>query len=344
MHAVARAEGLTDNTRAGLLEVDDLSISFGRESHALQVVRNVSFSVGGGEIVGMVGESGSGKSLSALAIMRLLAEPPARVTGSIRFEGRDLLALSPAEMQDVRGSDITMVFQEPMTALDPVFTVGTQLAETVRAHRDVTRKQARQAAIDMLGAVGIPMPARRVDEYPHQMSGGMRQRVMVAMALICQPKLLIADEPTTAVDVTVQAQILELVRNLSSEMGTAVLFITHDLGVVAELCSRVVTLYAGEVVETGSVDGVLQRPRHPYTSALLGATPRIEARHEPLRPIPGRLPRPGRLPAGCVFHPRCAHCVERCEREPQELEPLDDGAGHVRCWRADELRLPGANR
>jgi oligopeptide/dipeptide ABC transporter ATP-binding protein len=293
----------------------------------------------------MAGESGSGKSLTAMSVMGLVPTPPAEITGSIRFDGTDLLRLPPAQLARLRGEQLSMVFQEPMTALDPVFTVGQQLAETLLAHRRMSRQAARLAAAEMLDAVGIPLPERRLDEYPHQLSGGMRQRVMIAIALICAPRLLIADEPTTAVDVTIQAQILELLRALSRDRGTAVLFITHDLGVVAELCDRMVTLYAGEAVEAGPVDDVLRFPRHPYTSGLLQAIPRIEARHQVLRTIPGRVPPPSAPPTGCLFHPRCDHAIADCAEQRPDLDPVPGTAPRlVRCARSGELDLPGAQR
>jgi peptide/nickel transport system ATP-binding protein len=333
-------------TTRPVLEVEHLHVSFpGAVGHRNAAVRDVSFTIGEGEILGMAGESGSGKSLTALSVMGLVPRPPAEITGTIRFDGTDLLRLPPAGWDKVRGDQLGMVFQEPMTALDPVFTVGRQLAETLQAHRRMTRRAARRAAVEMLEAVGIPLPHRRFDEYPHQLSGGMRQRVMIAIALICGPRLLIADEPTTAVDVTIQAQILELLRRLSRERGTAVLFITHDLGVVAELCDRMVTLYAGEAVEAGPVDDVLRSPRHPYTSGLLQAIPRIEDRHRTLHTIRGRVPAPSAPLPGCVFHPRCDHATAECAERRPELDPLPDGSPRlVRCRRSAELELPGARR
>ena len=323
-----------------VLQVEDLNIWFATGAGEVQAVRDVSFTVRAGEALGMVGESGSGKSITGLSIMRLLDTPPARVEGRILFQGRNLLEFTEREMQSLRGSAISMVFQDPMTALDPVFTVGRQISETIRTHRKLNKKDAREAAIDMLASVGIPLPAQRYGEYPHQLSGGMRQRVMIAMALSCEPALLIADEPTTAVDVTIQAQILALLRRLSDEHGTAVLLITHDLGVVAEFCSRVVTLYAGEVVETAPVDDLLATPQHPYTSGLLQAIPRVTSRGKPLKSIRGRVPAPADMPQGCRFHPRCDHAQDPC-LERQELLPAGTGRG-VRCWRSDELVLPGA--
>jgi oligopeptide/dipeptide ABC transporter ATP-binding protein len=326
-----------------LLDVQGLTVTLNPDSHPVTVVRDVSFAINPGEIVGMVGESGSGKSMTSLALLKLLPAIPHRIEGRAMFEGVDLVTAKTKAMNRLRGNRISMVFQEPMTALDPVFTVGYQLAETVRAHRDISKKQARRLAIEMLDAVGIPLPARRADEYPHQLSGGMRQRVMVAIALICEPRLLIADEPTTAVDVTIQAQILELIRHLSREMGTAVLFITHDLGVVAELCEKVVTLYCGEAVEAGGAKEVLASPQHPYTSALLQSIPRMEARHATLQLIPGRVPQLGQLPQGCLFHPRCAYATDECRSTSQTLRTVGAADRLVRCNRAEELNLAGSD-
>ncbi|MER7012409.1 ABC transporter ATP-binding protein [Saccharopolyspora sp. NPDC000359] len=326
-----------------VLEVEQLTISFPTARSRTTAVRDVSFAVSPGEVLGMAGESGSGKSLTALAVMGLLPTPPARITGQVRFDGTDLLRLPERARQALRGDELGMVFQEPMSALDPVFTIGRQLVECLLAHRSTSRRAARAAAVEMLDAVGIPLPQQRFGEYPHQLSGGMRQRVMIAIALICRPRLLIADEPTTAVDVTIQAQVLELLRDLTRQHGTAVLLITHDLGVVAELCDRVVALYAGETVESGPVADVLRAPRHPYTSRLLQAIPRIEARHAELKSIPGRVPPPGAQPPGCAFHPRCDHATDACRADHPDLLPLAD-ARSVRCARAAELTLPGVAR
>ncbi|MFV0309784.1 MAG: ABC transporter ATP-binding protein [Desertimonas sp.] len=325
-----------------MLSVEDLAVYFDTPTGEVQAVHDVAFTIGEGETVGMVGESGSGKSVTALAIMRLLQSPPARITGSVVMDGRDLLALSESEMRGIRGREIGMIFQEPMTALDPLFTVGSQISETLRAHQNISRRAARRRSIEALDQVGIPSPARRVDEYPHQLSGGMRQRVMIAMALVCRPRLLIADEPTTAVDVTIQAQILELLRELNEEHGTAILMITHDLGVVAESCRRVITMYAGEEVETGTTDEVLEFPRHPYTAALLQAIPRVETRGMALQAIPGRVPALHEMPTGCRYRARCEHALERCVDPQQLLECAPDHA--ARCWRANALELPGAVR
>ncbi|MER5393308.1 ABC transporter ATP-binding protein [Saccharopolyspora sp. NPDC002686] len=334
---------LPRNSPDRVLEVEHLNISFLGRKTRTTAVRDVSFDIGAGEIVGMAGESGSGKSLTALAVMGLLPTPPAVIDGRIRFAGTDLLRLPQPERQRLRGSELGMVFQEPMSALDPVFTVGHQLTECLLAHRGMGKRAAREAAVEMLESVGIPLPEQRFGEYPHQLSGGMRQRVMIAIALICRPRLLIADEPTTAVDVTIQAQILELLRDLTRQHGTAVLLITHDLGVVAELCDRMVTLYAGETVESGPVSDVLGAPRHPYTSRLLQAIPRIEARHTELKAIPGRVPPPDAPPPGCAFHPRCDFTTDDCRGHRPELLPVT-GARTVRCTRTADLTLPGVAR
>ncbi len=325
-----------------MLEVRDLSISF-RSGHGggrVAVTRKLNFSIAAGERLGVVGESGCGKTVTGLSVLRLLPAGHAHIDGQILFEGQDLAHLPEPAMQAIRGRHIAMIFQEPMTALDPVFSVGEQIAEAYRTHFPVSRAEARERAIDALARVGIPLPARRHDEYPHQFSGGMRQRVMIAMALICEPKLLVADEPTTALDVTVQAQITDLLRDLSERAGTALMFITHDLGVVAEVCTRMLTMYAGEIVEDAPVDDVLMRPRHPYTSGLLRSLPRL-AQHRALLPsIPGRVPSPSEMPPGCRFRARCGHALAGCAAEQVQA---DVSPGHsARCVRAPELVLPGA--
>ncbi|ABD04945.1 Oligopeptide/dipeptide ABC transporter, ATP-binding protein-like [Rhodopseudomonas palustris HaA2] len=323
-----------------LLEVRNLSLSFATAAGALPVTRNVSFTVAAGERVGLVGESGCGKTVTGLSLLRLLPAHSARIEGDVLFDGTDLLKLSPRRMRAVRGRDIAMIFQEPMSALDPVFTVGDQISEAYRIHFPAGKAEGRERAIAALREVGIPAPERRCDEYPHQLSGGMRQRVMIAMALICKPKLLIADEPTTALDVTVQAQITDLLRSLSERTGTALIFITHDLGVVAETCTRMITMYAGEVVEDAPVDDVLTRPRHPYTSGLLRSLPGLSKRRGVLASIPGRVPSPQAMPAGCRFRSRCAHAAPGCEQD-QRMIAIE--AGHAaRCRRAPDLALPGA--
>ncbi len=323
-----------------MLQVQDLSIAFRTAAGPLPVTRGVSFSIAPGERLGVVGESGCGKTVTGLSILRLLPARTTQITGRILFEGRDLVQIPETQMRAIRGRDLAMIFQEPMTALDPVFTIGAQIGEAWRTHFGGTRAEARERTIDALARVGIPLPARRHDEYPHQLSGGMRQRVMIAMALICEPKLLIADEPTTALDVTVQAQITDLLLDLSERAGTALMFITHDLGVVAEVCTRMLTMYAGEVVEDAPVDDALVRPRHPYTSGLLRSLPRLAARRQQLPSIPGRVPTPAMMPPGCRFRERCAYAAEGCERE-QAL--VDAGANRkVRCHRAGALELAGA--
>jgi peptide/nickel transport system ATP-binding protein len=324
-----------------LLTVRDLTVSFQTEHGEVPVTRNISFTLSPGERLGVVGESGCGKSVTGLSLMRLLPAGTARISGEVLFEGQNLLNLPEPQMRRVRGSQIAMIFQEPMSALDPVFTVGHQIAEAYLSHFPASRAEARERAIAALDQVGIALPSRRHDEYPHQLSGGMRQRVMIAMALICHPKLLIADEPTTALDVTVQAQILKLLRDVSERTGTALLFITHDLGVVAEVCTRMLTMYAGEVVENAPVDNVLWRPRHPYTSGLLRSLPRLSERRAALPSIPGRVPSPDAMPHGCRFAPRCPHAVAACA-SPQAMLMLEQSAHSVRCCRAESLVLPGA--
>ena len=323
-----------------MLEVRGLSIAFASPTGFTPVTREVSFSIAPGERLGVVGESGCGKSVTGLSILGLLPRRHSRVTGEILFDGEDLNRMSPDQMRAVRGRRIGMIFQEPMTALDPVFTIGEQIGEAYRQHFPVSRAQARERVIEALARVGIPLPARRHDEYPHQLSGGMRQRVMIAMALICEPRLLIADEPTTALDVTVQAQITDLLLELSSTQGTALMFITHDLGVVAEVCTRMVTMYAGEVVEDAPTDEALLRPRHPYTSGLLRSLPRLAQRKAVLPSIPGRVPLPTEMPAGCRFRERCPHAAPGCEGE-QVLTGIAPQRS-VRCSRAAALELPGA--
>ena len=323
-----------------LLTVRDLSIAFRHRDGEVAITRDVSFDILPGERVGLVGESGCGKTVTGLSLLRLLPKRSVRLRGQILFDGQDLIRLSPRQLRAVRGRDISMIFQEPMTALDPVFTIGEQLSETLRAHFDISRKEARERAVEALAEVGIPAPGRRYHDYPHQFSGGMRQRVMIAMALICRPRLLIADEPTTALDVTVQAQIIDLLCRLSEETGTALLFITHDLGVVAETCSRMLTMYAGEVVEDAPTDAVLRKPKHPYTSGLLRSLPSLSPRGAPLPSIPGRVPAPDQMPSGCRFYDRCAYAMAAC-KGAQPMQAVAPGR-LVRCWRAHQLDLPGA--
>lgn len=322
-----------------LLEVSDLSVTFDPQGNPFRAVQDVSFSIDRGEIVGLVGESGSGKSTIGLALMGLTDRRHTDVTGSAVIGGQDLIGASEAQLRSLRGTTISMIFQDAMTALDPVFTVGHQLTETLRAHRTVSRAQAKSRAIEMLDAVGIADPARRFNTYPHQFSGGMRQRVMIALALLHEPDLIIADEPTTAVDVTIQAQLLTMMKTLAAEQGSAILLITHDLGVVAETCERMLTMYAGRLVEAGAVDDVLARPRHPYTHGLLESLPGAHSRKQPLATIPGRVPGPGESVSGCAFHPRCRFSVDACEQTEPDLVPA--GAGQSRCLRVNELVMRG---
>jgi peptide/nickel transport system ATP-binding protein len=322
-----------------LLEVENLSVFFGRGPRMTQVTKNVSFSVRPGERIGIVGESGCGKTVTGLSLLGLLPKALSRTTGSILFDGTNLSGAAERQLRKVRGRHIAMIFQEPMSALDPVFTIGQQIGEALRVHFGIGPREARERAIDVLDRVGIPLPARRHDEYPHQLSGGMRQRAMIAIALACEPRLLIADEPTTALDVTIQAQIVDILMRLSEESGTALLFITHDLGVVAETCRRIITMYAGEVVEDARTDDVLLRPRHPYTSGLICSLPRLSERKARLPSIPGRVPNAFTMPDGCRFEARCAYAQEAC-RAPQAIDPVEPG--HLaRCRRAVELELPG---
>ncbi len=319
-----------------LLTVDNLRTYFRTGAGTARAVDGVSFSVDAGETVGLVGESGCGKSVTALSLMRLV-RPPGRIEdGSrIEFEGKDLLALDEKAMRGVRGARMAMVFQEPMTALNPVFTVGDQIAEVARVHAGASRAEAWQRAVEMLKTVGIPSPEQRAHEYPHQLSGGMRQRVVIAMALVMGPALIIADEPTTALDVTIQAQILELLQELQQRSGTSILMITHDLGVVAETCSRVIVMYGGEVVEEAPVKELFAAAHHPYTEGLLGAMPRVGAKRERLTTIPGTVPPPTAWPSGCRFRDRCRYAWERCASEHPPLYQI--GGGHVsRCHLAAE--------
>jgi len=318
-----------------LLAIENLRTVFRTDEGEVQAVNHVSFDLAPGETLGVVGESGCGKSVTALSILRLVPDPPGRITdGRILYRGRDLLQFSDSEMRELRGNEISMIFQEPMTALNPVYTVGNQIMEAIRLHQGVDGKEARKRAIASLIQVGIPAPEQRVDEYPHQLSGGMRQRVMIAMALSCNPSMLIADEPTTALDVTIQAQILELLRKLQVDLGMAILLITHDLGVVAENADRVVVMYAGRVVETAPVDRLFAQPKHPYTIGLLGSMPRVNERRERLAVIPGTVPPPTAFPRGCSFHPRCPFVQDRCRTELPELETVTEGH-EARChvWR-----------
>jgi oligopeptide transport system ATP-binding protein len=316
-----------------LLEVRDLTVRFYILDGVVHAVNGISYTLGEGQTLGIVGESGCGKSVSALSVMGLIPQPPGKIiAGQILHRGQNLLALSEEEVEQIRGKEIAMVFQDPMTSLNPVLTIGRQIGETLVVHLGIGWEEARRQAVELLELVGIPQAADRHDDYPHQFSGGMRQRAMIAMALACNPGILIADEPTTALDVTIQAQIIDLVKNLRDEIGMAIIWITHDLGVVAGLAEKVIVMYAGFIVERGSVDDIYGDPRHPYTLALLSSLPRVDrTSREKLATIPGLPPDLLGLPPGCPFTPRCAYAMERCRQENPRLEPV--GLGHeIACW------------
>ncbi len=349
-HAARRpAVRLHAVTAATLLSVRDLVTTFRAHDATVRAVDGVSFDVPEGASIGLVGESGCGKSVTSLSILRLVPDPPGRIeSGSILFRDRDLLALPEREMRAVRGDQISMIFQEPMTSLNPVYTVGSQIVEAIRLHRSVSRRAAHVRAVEMLRLVGVPSPEESSRSYPHELSGGMRQRVMIAMALSCEPKLLIADEPTTALDVTIQAQILELLSKLQRDLGMSVLLITHDLGIVAEHTSHVLVMYAGKIVESAPVADLFAHPRHPYTRGLLESIPRARtqaaptAKGEPrarvrLKTIEGMVPDLTRLPPGCRFADRCPLVIDECKRVEPELRPLDGGVRSSRCIRAEEV-------
>lgn len=320
-----------------LLQVRDLKAYFDIEAGEVRAVDGVTYSIRPGKTLGVVGESGCGKSVTAMSILQLLARPPARYAGgSIAFKGRDLLQESEDAMRKVRGNEISMIFQEPMTSLNPVFRVGDQIGEALRLHRGLSKSEARKLTIDALTRVGIPSPEDRVDDYPHQMSGGMKQRVMIAMALACDPELLIADEPTTALDVTIQAQILELLRELQASEGMAILLITHDLGVIAEMADEVVVMYAGKVVEQGPVERLFLEPEHPYTAGLFNSLPRPGHEQEKLQAIEGSVPNPLDFPPGCKFWPRCPYADESCRTTEPELKPIREDQ-KVACHRVGEF-------
>ncbi len=327
-----------------ILEVADLGVEFKTRAGVTQVLDGIGFTLERGMTLGIVGESGCGKSMTALAIMRLIPTPPGRITsGTVRLDGADLLAVDERHMRAVRGNKISMIFQEPMTSLNPVFTIGEQIAETVRLHQGLGVREAMRRAVEMVRAVGIPNPRRRVREYPHQMSGGMRQRVMIAMALACNPDVLIADEPTTALDVTVQAQIFDLLQDLRVETGTAIILITHDMGVINEMTDRVLVMYAGRIVEEGAVEVILEHPRHPYTQGLIRCVPHLDPDPKPERPplveIPGVVPALSELGRGCAFAPRCAHATNRCRAERPPV--FQETGGHrSACWLAEDGGAP----
>jgi peptide/nickel transport system ATP-binding protein len=324
-----------------LLDVQNLKTEFWTPEGAIRAVDRLSFVVCPGETVALLGESGCGKSVTALSILRLLKEPPARISGAVRFEGRDLLSLRKRELRAIRGNEISMIFQEPMTSLNPVLSIGRQIGETVRLHESVSRTEARDRAAEMLVMVGVPDPVRRLRQFPHQLSGGMRQRVMIAIALACRPKLLIADEPTTSLDMTIQAQVLDLIRDLKQRLGSAVVLITHDFGVVAEMADRVVVMYAGRKVEEGPVSTIFSRPRHPYTRALLQAVPRLGAtarrnRQRRLPEIPGVVPSLLGTIDGCAFADRCALATDVCRELAPAVETASNGQAFA-CHHAEKI-------
>ncbi len=322
-----------------LLEVERLQTHFRTQDGVSRAVNGVSFQLDAGETLAIVGESGCGKSVTAMSILRLIPQPPGKTAGSIRFQGRDLLTLPEQEMRTIRGNDISMIFQEPMTSLNPVLTIGRQITETLVLHQKLDKTSANARAVEMLRLANIPEPERRFTQYPHELSGGMRQRVMIAMALACDPKLLIADEPTTALDVTVQAQILDLMRQLKAKTGTAIILITHDLGVVAEMAQRVIVMYAGKVVEQATVEDLFARPQHPYTPALLGSMPHLKSRSgesKRLAEIPGVVPALTKRIEGCIFAPRCSEARPHCRKAYPPLE--EKTAGHrAACWESARI-------
>jgi len=321
-----------------LVEVKNLKTHFFTEEGVVKAVDGVDFEIAPGETVGIVGESGCGKSVTSLSIMRLVESPPGRIVeGEIMFKGRDLTKISEKEMRKIRGNEISMIFQEPMTSLNPVYTVGDQISEAIILHKKASKKEARSQAVEMLRKVGIPLPEQRVDEYPHQLSGGMRQRVMIAMALSCDPELLIADEPTTALDVTIQAQILDLMNSLKKEFGMAIMMITHDLGVIAEVSDRIAVMYAGRIMEYTDANSLFQNPMHPYTWGLMRSIPLLHKEVEKLDAIPGIVPSPLDFPAGCKFNTRCFLADEQCHQEEPPIEEREDGH-QVRCWHVDRLQ------
>jgi peptide/nickel transport system ATP-binding protein/oligopeptide transport system ATP-binding protein len=320
-----------------LLEVKDLRTYFYTDDGVVKAIDGVNFSVEAGKTIGIVGESGCGKSITAMSILRLIPEPPGKiVSGEALFEGRDLTKVSDKEIRGIRGNDISMIFQEPMTSLNPVFTIGFQIGEVLMLHQKLSKEEAYERAIEMLKLVKIPRAEKIVDEYPHQLSGGMRQRVMIAMALACQPKLLIADEPTTALDVTIQAQILEIMNELKNKLNTSIMLITHDLAVIAEMADHVIVMYAGKVVEDAPITELFKNPRHPYTIGLMSSIPSLVKEGQRLETIPGIVPNPLYLPKGCYFHPRCKYANDECKKAQPELREL--APNHkVACFRAEEV-------
>lgn len=325
-----------------LLSVKNLSTEFPVKKGIVRAVEDVSFDVDQGEILAIVGESGSGKSVTSLSIMGLLAEPGHVAGGSLEFEGKDLATLSEKQYRELRGNDMAMIFQEPMTSLNPVYRVGNQIVEAIRTHEKVSKAEAKDRAVDLLRKVGIPSPEARINDYPHQMSGGMRQRVMIAIALACEPKLLIADEPTTALDVTIQAQILELMMDLKEKLGMAIIMITHDLGIVARMCEKIAVMYAGKIVEYGTTDEIFYEPKHEYTKGLLRSIPRLDSKdHERLVPIEGTPVDMLNPPKGCPFAPRCGACMKVCLREMPPRTDLSD-THYTQCWLCQKAEFEAA--
>lgn len=314
-----------------LLEIKDLQVNFYSNDQDINVINGINLYINKGESLGIVGESGSGKSVTSLSIMGLLPQNGRVNKGSIRFKDKDIVKLSKAQLRDIRGKEISMIFQEPMTSLNPVYTIGSQIIEMIKTHRKISKREARKRAIDMLRLVGIPRAEEIVDEYPHQLSGGMRQRVMIAMAMSLNPDLLIADEPTTALDVTIQAQILDLMRKLQNELNMSIILITHDLGVVAEMCDRVAVMYAGEIIEEADIETLFENPKHPYTVGLIESIPKLDDEKEYLYSIPGTVPSPQDMPSGCRFAPRCNKTNERCFHQVPPTFKVD-GQSKVRCW------------
>ncbi len=315
-----------------LLEVKNLKTHFFTEDGIVPAVNGVDFNLKSGETLGIVGESGCGKSITSMSIMRLIPTPPGKIVdGEIIFDNKNIVDLPESEMRKIRGNDIAMIFQEPMTSLNPVFTIGSQIMEAIMLHQNLDKKAAREKCIEMLKLVGIPRADEVVDDYPHQFSGGMRQRAMIAMALSCNPKLLIADEPTTALDVTIQAQIIELMKELKEKLNTAIMLITHDLGVVAEMADHVIVMYAGRIVEDANVVDLFKDPKHPYTIGLMKSKPNLEGSAKRLDVIPGSVPNPLAMPEGCAFHPRCNHAMEICQMQVPDLISVGNGR-KVRCW------------
>lgn len=324
-------------TKQSLIEVNELRTHFQTERGQLTAVDGVSFHVEEGEILGVVGESGCGKSVTFQSIMRLLDEKNTTYEGEVNFQGEDLNKLTKSKMQKIRGNDISMIFQDPLSSLNPVYTIGYQITESIILHQKLSKKKAYEKALEMLRLTGIPAPEKRINEYPHQLSGGMQQRVMIAIALACQPKLLIADEPTTALDVTIQAQILELIKQLNEELQMSVIFITHDLGVVAELCDRVVVMYLGQIVEEAGVERLFSNPLHPYTKGLMKSVPKMDGdRTQKLHTIEGTVPSLENVPSGCRFVTRCPFADELCRSKVPELRKIDDDQS-VRCWHAEKI-------